>query len=295
MTSRFQTLILREWMQHKRGWLISLFLPQAIFLALLPIGQAHGLPHIPPLATALLFVLATTAGVVAIVWLSAMFQLPGLARRDTQDRSIEFWLSLPASHSESIGATVLTHALLVPLAAVLVGCLSGFVLSAALILKMEGLTGLAEVPWLAVVASSTPFLLLNLMGVLLATLWLAPLMLIMMAASAWLKRWGVPVVLLTYGLGGLVLDKVYGNRLVWDLVDGQFEGAKSALPNMEDLVHQARPVLQGQDGASFSLSNWALHDAQASLAALATPQFIGGLVVAAICFGLLVLKRSRTV
>ncbi|MET0518778.1 MAG: hypothetical protein ABW005_08090 [Burkholderiaceae bacterium] len=295
MTSRFQTLILREWMQHKRGWLISLFLPQLLFLALLPIGQAHGLPDISPLAAALLFILVSTGAVTAIVWLSAMFQLPGLARRDVQDRSIEFWLSLPASHSESIGATVLTHALLVPLAAVLVGCLSGFIVAAALILKIGGLVALAEVPWLAVVASSTPLLLLNLLGVLLATAWLAPLMLIPMAASAWLKRWGVPVVLLTYGIGGLVLDKVYGNHLVWDLVDQQFEGAKTALPNIQDLIQQAGPALHSPDAGGFSLAAWSMHDAQASLAALASPHFIGGLIVAALCFGLLVLKRMRTV
>ena len=64
-------------------------------MAMLPIGDVQGMPQGQPelltLATLLL------AGIVTwgICLLVAVFQLPGLARRDVQDRSIERWLSLP--------------------------------------------------------------------------------------------------------------------------------------------------------------------------------------------------------
>ena len=50
MTSHIPALMLREWMQHKRGWLLTLALPPALVLALLPFGEAHGLPEDQPLA-----------------------------------------------------------------------------------------------------------------------------------------------------------------------------------------------------------------------------------------------------
>ena len=200
MTSRFNTLLLREWMQHKRGWLITMLLPPAIFLALLPIGQVEGMSEHLPLGVAMLGLLISTAAVFGISYAAALFQLPGLARRDQQDRSIEFWLSLPASHSESIGATVLAHALLVPLAAALVGFACGGLIASGLVIKTNGLAGWADVPWLSAIGLAIPVLLRGLLGIVLMSLWLAPLILIVMAASAWLKRWGVPAVGIAVGV-----------------------------------------------------------------------------------------------
>ena len=293
MTSRFNTLLLREWMQHKRGWLITMILPPALFLALLTIGNADGNPDASPLGIALLFVMVTTGAVFGITWLSAMFQLPGLVRRDNQDRSIEFWLSLPAGHSESIGATFLAHVVLVPLAALLVGYLFSAFISTGLVLKMMGMAGWQSVPWLQVLALSVPLLGRMLFGVVLMSLWLAPLMLIVMAASAWLKRWGVPAVALTVGVGGLVLDKFYGLPIVWQLLSAQQKGAMNALladyPALETQLGALR-----QDGSgTFGAAAWAVQDSWAAVQQLASPHFIGGLIVAAGCFALLVLKRSR--
>ncbi|WP_205702797.1 hypothetical protein, partial [Rubrivivax rivuli] len=45
----------------------------------------------------------------------------GMARRDHSDRSVEFWLSLPATHSASLAAPLVVHLLLVPAAALLAG------------------------------------------------------------------------------------------------------------------------------------------------------------------------------
>lgn len=293
MTSRFNTLLLREWMQHKRGWLITMILPPALFLALLTIGNADGNPDASPLGIALLFVMVTTGAVFGIAWLSAMFQLPGLVRRDNQDRSIEFWLSLPAGHSESIGATFLAHVVLVPLAALLVGYLFSAFISTGLVLKMMGMAGWQSVPWLQVLALSVPLLGRMLFGVVLMSLWLAPLMLIVMAASAWLKRWGVPAVALTVGVGGLVLDKFYGLPIVWQLLSAQQKGAMNALLADYPALEAQLGALRQDGSGTFGAAAWAVQDSWAAVQQLASPHFIGGLIVAAGCFALLVLKRSR--
>lgn len=294
MSSRFNTLLLREWMQHKRGWLITLLLPPILFLALLTFGNTEGNPDASPLGIALLFVVASTGAVFAIAWLSAMFQLSGLARRDNQDRSVEFWLSLPASHSESIGATVLAHAVLVPLAALLVGAAFGGLISTALVLKMMGTAGWQAVPWLQVLSLSVPLLGRALFGVVLMSLWLAPLMLMVMAASAWLKRWGVPAVVLTVGAIGLVLDKLYGLPIIWQWLTLQQQGAANALLADYPALEARLAVLSPGGSGAFNASAWALQDSWVAVQQLASPHFIGGLIVAAGCFALLVLKRART-
>lgn len=294
MSSRFNTLLLREWMQHKRGWLITLLLPPILFLALLTFGNTEGNPDASPLGIALLFVVASTGALFALAWLSAMFQLSGLARRDNQDRSVEFWLSLPAGHGESIGATVLAHAVLVPLAALLVGYAFGGLISTALVLKMMGTVGWQAVPWLQVLSLSLPLLARALFGVVLMSLWLAPLMLAMMAASAWLKRWGVPAVVLTVGAVGLVLDKLYGLPVVWQWLSIQQQGAANALLADYPALETRLAVLSPGGSGVFNASTWALQDSWVAVQQLASPHFIGGLIVAAGCFALLVLKRSRT-
>jgi ABC-2 type transport system permease protein len=292
-TSRFATLILREWMQHKRGWLITMLLPPIIFLVVLPFGQVHGLPIEHPLPIALIIMLASTIGVFGVSYTGAMFQLPGLARRDQQDRSIEFWLSLPAGHGESIGATLVTHALLVPLVAALVGFAFGAVIAPGLIAKQGGLAALASVPWFSVLAVGLPALLRGLLGVILMSLWLAPLMLIVMAASAWLKRWGVPAVAIVVGIGGTILAKVYDMPVVWDLLQAQLQGASRALLAEPDALRDQLQQLE-TSGTAFHAAGWALKDALTALADLGSPHLVGGLIVAAACFGLLVLKRSRS-
>lgn len=294
-SSRFSTLLLREWMQHKRGWLITLFLPLGLFFVLLPFGQVNGMPIDQfPLQMAVALTVATAAGVFGIAWISAMFQMPGLARRDVQDRSVEFWLSLPASHTESIGATLLTHALLVPLAALLVGAIAGPLMASGLFIKQGGFAAWASVPWGTAIAATLPILLRGLLGVLLMTLWLSPLILLTLAASAWLKRWGVPAVALALGFGGLALQKLYGSTLVWDLLQQQAEGANQAL--LSDHLALGQQLSKQAEDPSLPLNAGALaaHDAWLAIQNLASPHFIGGLVVAGLCFGLLVLKRSRS-
>ncbi|XHS79066.1 hypothetical protein ACFJGW_03620 [Burkholderiaceae bacterium UC74_6] len=295
MTSRFNTLLLREWMQHKRGWLVTLLVPPALFLVMLPFNTPHNLPpEVPSLAIGVVGVMATTAIICLISAISAAFQMPGLARRDVQDRSIEFWLSLPASHAESIGVTLLTHLLLVPLGIAAAAYGIGYLMAAAMALKMGGFGLLTSVSWGGVVGFTLPLLLRLMLGVVLGLLWLAPLVMIFMNASAWLKRWGVPAVAASAVVLLAIVPKVYDITIFRDLLHAQWGGfVHSFVYNVEVLKgegHQAAPELLSE---TARVTAWVWQDSLGALQALANPHFIGGLAFAALGFWLLMLRRRR--
>ena len=293
---RFLTLMQREWMQHRLGWLLVMLAPLALVLLLMPlqgpIVDGDKMPP-PPEAVAAVALLGSMVGVFGLSWIVSMFQLPGLSRRDQQDRSVEFWLSLPATHVESIGATVLTHALLVPLAALAVGLVCGPVIATAAMIKIHGFAGFAEVPWGTMAGIALVAWLRLSIGLLLMTLWLSPLFMALMAAAAWLKRWGVPVLVGGTVIIANVMTQLYQNRVVTRLLKAQFEGAGKALFNASGVL-EGRGAAQEVERANFpELAQMALHDLGAAFAQLASPHFVGGLALAGLCFYLLVLKRRQ--
>lgn len=295
-SQRFLTLIQREWMQHRLGWMLVMLVPPALVLLLMPlqgpiVDGDNAVP--PPVAVAAVAILGSIVGVFSLSWIVSMFQLSGLARRDQQDRSIEFWLSLPATHTESIGATVLTHALLVPLAAMSVGLLCGPVLAAGAMLKIHGFAGFAQAPWGSLMTIAFLGWVRLSIGLVLMTLWLAPMFMAMMAASAWLKRWGVPVLVGGTVIIANVLDKIYHNKLIAQLLKAQFEGGGKALFNASMTLEGRDAAQQLENESVTALLQLVGHDLGAAFMQLASPHFVGGLVVAALCFHLLVIKRRQ--
>ncbi|MDR7335064.1 hypothetical protein [Roseateles asaccharophilus] len=289
MNNHIPTLLLREWMQHKRGWLIAAFAPPLLFLALLPFGQIHGMPteKVPLGLISLGMVLISTGVVYAICLLVALFQLPGLARRDTQDRSIEFWLSLPGRPSESVAATVLAHGWLAPLGGALVGAAFGIPIAMSVLAAKGGMALPLSVDWAEVVAAALPLLVRGLVGTVPLLLWLAPLIFVLMASSAWLKRLGVPLVLVGTGVTVGVLHKVYA--IDWPL---------KALEALDDrigqtLLHSPDSLKNALMTDGHSLWAWAAQDLGSTLAELVSLQFVGWMAIAAAAFALVVMKRSR--
>ena len=286
MNTHIPTLLQREWMQHKRGWLIAALAPPLLFLAMLPFGEFHGMPTESPELMSIGILLVTAAAVYGICMLVALFQLPGLARRDTQDRSIEFWLSLPGRPSESVLATVLAHAWLAPLGGAVVGVLFGLPIALGVLANKMGFGGALGVNWGEVILAATPLLLRGLVGTALLLLWLAPVIFVLMAASAWLKRLGTPVVLIGSGVAVTVLHKVYDIDWPLDALKGLNEHINRTL------VHHNGSLMEAlQSGGN--LVTWALKDFGRALAELASLQFLGWAVVAAAAFALIVMKRAR--
>lgn len=286
MNNHLPTLLLREWMQHKRGWLITAFAPPLLFLTLLPFGHVQGIPSGNRELAALAILMISASIVFMICLLVALFQLPGLARRDVQDRSIEFWLSLPGRPGESVAATVLAHAWLTPLAGAVVGALFGLPIAMS-VLAVEGGSGaVANVNWSEVVAAALPLLLRGLAGTLPLLLWLMPLIFVLMAASAWLKRLGVPVVLVGGLVSVLVLNRVYE-------IDWPIEALIAWKSQLSLAIVNDAPGLKEALSSDASLWVWAAQDLGRALAQLASLQFLGWAAVAAAGFALVVTKLSR--
>lgn len=282
----FKTLLLREWMQHRLGWLLLGGLPFAIMVPLMSFGEIHfGDAPPPPGWVALIiafgyifFLLVLAGGALAI-------QAPGLARRDRQDRSIEFWLSLPIGHAEAVGATLLMHLFAMPLLLLGLAALGSPVAALIAEVRVHGPAALGQLPWGAVALGFVAGIARLALGIVLGVLWLSPLLLAAMAASAWLKRWGVPVLAAVLGLGGLVLEQGYGLRIVWDVLGHQFERFASAVfPHSVEIA---------RDDTLARLPAWVGQDMVAVLGQLADPAFAVGLAIAAAGFALLVWRRAR--
>lgn len=302
---RFFTLMRREWMQHRIGWLVVLALPTLLLLLLGLIdgqgirlqeaGEESSISELSDLPVALQtlgWTFATTMTTFLLAVLSVLVQLPGLARRDMQDRSIEFWRSLPTSHVQSVGATVLTHLLVLPGAALIAGVLGAQLVALVSIGTQQGLVAWLQQPWWQLLPAVLVFTVRLLLGLLLAVAWLSPLLLLTMAASAWLKRWALPLVIAIPIVGVQWLDRQLpvavvkqtflrlgaeaGNALMPSRVlkGLQFEGPADALAALPDL-----PALL-------------LHDAVQALGRAASPAFVAALLVGAAGFGLLVLRRQ---
>lgn len=301
---RFKTLLLREWMQHQRGWLVLLALPLLLVLGVGLFGELDfdlgddGQRDTPlPIALALATMMGVGGLTLVLAWAASLLQAPGLARRDVQDRSIEFWLSLPASHSQSLLATLLMHLVLWPWLALLCGLAGGMLASLLIVSKMFGVAAWFSLPWASLLPALVLLALRLMLGTLLATLWLSPLILGTMAASAWLKRWGLPVVVGGTVAGGLVLDKVYGNPIVWQALQLLGERASQALMAADRSGGGPKGLAIHSDGdiagALGMIPGWLLHDAGTALAQLASPAFVAAVAVGTLAFGALWLRRQR--
>lgn len=302
-TSKFSTLLQREWLQHKTGWMVITVAPALISLLVLLVGRMTldiddrdvtiEFARVPALALATAAIVVTGVMTFVLAWFSVLVQTPGLARRDQQDRSIEFWLSLPVGHVPSLSAPMLAHLLLFPLAALTLGMLAGHVLSLLIVARFVGIGDWFALPWGLLALTWVSVLLRAALGLLLATLWLSPLILMVMVASAWLKRWGIPALVVGIAVVANLLEKLFGYPQVWDL-------------GRAVLTQAGRAFVAGHPGGGLNFTPgtdplavlgafpaWAAADAGLALQALAQPLLLLCLVISAACFALLVLRRRR--
>ena len=292
-------LMRREWLQHRFAWALLMLLPLA--LAVLPL--AFGQIEIDgPMANHTGAELATLLGMISIVlsaavifllvWVTSLFITSSLPRRDHGDRSVEFWISLPTGHAESLAAPLLVHLVLVPAAALLVGLVGGYGISLLLVSRFVGIGEWFALPWGTMLAATLALAARVIVGLPLATLWLAPLILLAMLANAWFRRWGLPVLVVGLSLASALLKGVFGQPMLALLLGALGRNAGLALAgaggeslSISDKTQPAQ-ALQG-------LPAWAWNDLVAALREAASPLFLGVLVVSAALFMALVLWRQR--
>jgi hypothetical protein len=299
------TLMHREWLQHRFGWTMLALLPIALALLLTAFGSIaigddtlERVGEALPQMLALISIAGTTSAVFLLMWVASLIIVSGLARRDHSDRSVEFWLSLPISHSKSLATPLLVHLVLVPAAALLVGLAGGYALSLVLVSRVAGLDAWLGLPWAQIVAASAAGTVRLLAGLPLATLWLAPLILLVVLMTAWFRRWGWVVLIVGLGLGGALLRQLFGQPLISEVTGQLLQHAAHALVfgGQGSIVIDTASGASGASQALEALSAipaWALADFGSALQDLATPLLAGGLLFAAGCFALLVQWRQR--
>jgi len=303
--NRFVTLMKREWLQHRIGWLVMMGLPSLIMLGLVLIDGSgvhvqvvDGSNDLPPLAM-LPVPLQTLGWVLATVVLASVFsafsvmgQLPSLARRDIQDRSIEFWRSLPVSDAQAVGASVLMNVLALPAMAMLVAALGAVVVGALAVSLQHGFNAWLTQAWWTVLPGMLLLLLRMLLGLVLTLAWLSPLLMLTMAACAWLKRWGIPVVALGAVLSVRFVDAYLPAPVFGPIFSRLTNEALNASVAMHSLrgVHFETPA--DMQAALPNLPGAVLADAGHVLSRAASPAMAAALAVAALCFWLVVLRRK---
>lgn len=287
--TRFKTLMLREWMQNRWTWAVVVLLLPVLVLVTLPFGSVEMGSSVPP--AKMIAGIAIALGMLSsalLAWATVLFMATNLARRDVQDRSIEFWLSLPSTHSEHLGAQYLMHALVFPVAALLVGMGAGLVIAPLVLFKWMGMEAVTGAEWGAVLTWIGAMLLPALVALVLAALWLSPVVLGLMALSAWVKRLALPVlVVLATFLGNLPATRVafraamgdYGQR-VGQLVEGVVALFASMGPAM---MRKEMEVAPTQLPDFF----------QAAFANLASPAFAVSMTIALVSAYFLMKRRAR--
>jgi ABC-2 type transport system permease protein len=302
MNNTFTPLLQREWLQHRMGWLLLAGVPVVLVLLALISGvgkiefdadtiEKAGTAF--PLFVALATMVGTAAVVFGILWISSLYIASGLARRDHGDRSVEFWLSVPVSHARSLGVPLAVHTLLVPAAALFVSLLGGYAIAAAAVTRLMGFSELFNLPWPQLVVASVVIALRLLGGLLLATLWLSPLIMLTVLLGAWFRRWGWVIMAVVLGVGGAVMDHLFGQPLLSNLLGSIFQNAAQAFitgTGQEELtIRSSGDVVE----VLRNLPAWAFSDWLVAVRRLASPVLVGGVLMSAGCFYLLVLWRQR--
>ena len=298
---KFKSLMQREWMQHRKGWALLAGIPLVLALLLTSLGQisldADTLEKAGdffPTLLGFISIVATTAVLFGLMWVGSLIIVSGLPRRDNGDRSIEFWLSLPTSHSQSLAAPLLVHLVLAPAAALLVGLAGGYAMSLVLVTRLVSFGEWLALPWGHIIVGSLVFLARLLAGLPLATLWLAPLILLVMLLTAQFGRWGWVILTVGLGLGGLLLKQIFGQPLLSEVTAELLKHAGQAL------VHgpaqgQSLEARNGTEALAMmrEIPAWAVGDFGASLRDAFSPLMAGALLFSAACFALLVKWRER--
>jgi len=93
--------------------------------------------------------------------------------------------------------------------------------------------------------------------------------------------------------GHVALSQIYGITIIGGTITELFNNA------MLSLIHGAPPGFNPKNAEELFLNgwpvtpHWLVSDAMASVGELASPFFLFALITSAVCFGLLVLRRSR--
>jgi len=293
-------LMQREWLQHRFAWALLVLVPLALSMVLLGLGtielDAEMTARRPSeLSLVLTMITSVVSAVVLLLLLgvTSLFIALGSPRRDDGDRSIEFWLSLPSGHAESLLAPMLVHLLLVPVAALLLGLVVSVPVSALVVGRVVGLGEWLALPWGTVLGAAWALAARAVAGLPLALLWLLPLVLAAMLANAFFRRWGLPLLVVVLLLLAQGLEKVFGEPVLVQTLSHLLSHAASSVLGAAGEDSLALPSKASVQQGLLAIPAWAWRDWLAALQQLLQPALLGACAVSAGFFAALVAWRQR--
>ena len=156
---------------------------------------------------------------------------------------------------------------------------------------VSGIGAWFSLPWPELMVATFSMAARLVLGLPLATLWLLPLILLVVLMTAYFRRWGWVILAVGIGLGSQLLRRVFGQPLLSELMSHLFQHAGKAMVSAPGGINAKGPGDAIE--ALRAVPGWALHDFGVALRDLASPLLLGGLLFAAGCFALLVLWRQR--
>lgn len=292
-----KTLLLREWMQHRFGWAMMILVPLVIAALTIPVAQfspaAEGEgpePQAIPLIVALAGVLGSAGVLATVAVIASLIFAVTSTRRDHGDRSVEFWLSLPVPHSAALGVPLGVHLLVVPTLAILAGWVLGHAISLLVAMRLGVVGEWLALPWGGLLLGTLSIAVRMAVGLMLSALWFAPLLLMVVLAYALLRLWGL-IALAALFVVGAVAEARFGIRTFGAWLEAMAEGVTTAFPGGPS--HGLNITAETLPEDLLRMPSLLVTDVLHSVAALASPVFAGGLLVAAALFYALVVWRQR--
>ncbi|MGL6040187.1 MAG: hypothetical protein ACRC01_03180 [Deefgea sp.] len=274
---QIKTLMLREWMQHRRSWLLlGMWTPVIAWALLYLVLFYQGMPQfnsasISDAAKVASFgVSAQSSMVLYIALVGVLLTIPGLPYRDKDDKSLSFWRSLPINEAGAVIVPVLMNALLLPLLAIVLAIGLNLLLSAPLWISS----------W---TAQSGVNVLLAFVGfslqALLSLMWFLPLVLLLALGNSTIRRWGIVIVLIGAFMAQSLLGSLSNYAPASRFVDIYFSGLFGVMNQIElDRFLGAGSNIPEQIG---NLLRFAIN-----------PPFVITLLISGLCLAALILRRK---
>jgi ABC-2 type transport system permease protein len=242
-----RTLIRREFWEHRALWIAPLSVAALLLIGAV-IGKvsfdaSQALPEQRRALFGFYMTLAALPQVVTLLLTTTIYAGDCLYT-ERKDRSILFWKSMPVSDTLTVLSKVLVVMVIVPLGIYLVSALTTLASSGIYLVRAwqdhTGDTYWDAVTWLRVQG-------ISLVAVVAGVLWYAPLIALLMLASAWARRsvwlWVFlpPVVLIMMERIALQTSHVW--NVVWYRLGGVFVYSRPMGPGVGDAAAQQSHTL----------------------------------------------------
>jgi ABC-2 type transport system permease protein len=239
---RFQTLVRREFWEHRSLWMAPLAVTVLLLICALlthgafQIDAADTAEWLVPENKTMIFALAQWALTVPqylVMILVLNFYLLDCLYAERKDRSILFWKSLPVSDGVTVASKVFVSCVAVPLGTFAIALITDVLFTAIWDLRAVFGHSPELLAWDTVAFLKTQVLMF--LGLLISVLWYAPFLGCLLVASAWVRRNVLMWVTIVPLLALIVEKTAFGTHWLHDFLSYRTYGIWFSL-NLESAI-----------------------------------------------------------